>query len=791
METFHRSIPLLTILLTSGSLGWTSSVAAVSRPCVGDCNRDGQVTVDELVVGVNVGLGRQPLADCTELDGNGDGLIAIDDIVSAVRDTLDACVFPAVSVDQSGDPIVIATALFRAELDRAPLRLAFYEGPGRLQANTEPLTREATDEGFFYERSDMRYSLGNVLGATPIRRGLQLAVATSEGSPATVRVRFLSEKTVQVEVEPPSPETLTKLGDRWHSPPDELIYGLTERLRDSPPLSPGLEIPRDDAIPPEAGSLNRRGETVEMFIRPTFSLYAPFYQSSRGYGLLVGGTMPGEYDLASSVPDVVRFEFETGTRRENQRLTYFVFLGPDHPTILDEYTNLTGRPFVPPDWAFLNWRWRGELAMGAPAELDGVPVNAQLAEDVHMFEALEIPPGVYLFDRPVLPGNFGFARFEWDEERLPNPESMLDSLRQRGYELAMWSSTWLCGSDPGDNGIEGQELGFTAPGDDDAPPFCDDLRGTNFIMDVTDPDARVWFRDKLAAFLARYGIRAIKLDRGEEHIPSETTDIWADGRTGREVHNDYVRIQTKVHRDALAEAFPDGNFTVLTRSGYTGTQKDSLFWGGDIPGSELFGSGMGTDLGLRSAIISQQRAAFMGFPVWGSDTGGYYEFKDRDVFARWIEFSCFSGIMEIGGVGSHAPWDMPTEPSFDMEMIGIYRRYASLRQQLLPYIIEAARQAGRSGLPIVRPLSFLDRTDPELEDRWDEYLFGPDLLVAPIWRVGQRSRRVYFPAGAWRSLWNESERFQGPATVELEAPLDTILTFIRGDAPSPLGSAAD
>jgi alpha-glucosidase (family GH31 glycosyl hydrolase) len=114
-----------------------------------------------------------------------------------------------------------------------------------------------------------------------------------------------------------------------------------------------------------------------------------------------------------------------------------------------------------------------------------------------------------------------------------------------------------------------------------------------------------------------------------------------------------------------------------------------------------------------------------------------------------------------------------------------------LREQLLPYIVDAATRAGESGLPIVRPLSFLDRTDPELQDRWDQYLFGPDLLVAPIWRIGQRSREVYFPAGTWRSLWNESERFEGPATVELEAPLDTILVFIRGDALSPLVPVSD
>lgn len=784
MQALHRIAPLLAILVAGSSVLGTPPAAAVSRSCVGDCNRDGEITVDELVVGANVALGRQPLADCPALDSAGDGVIAIDDLVSAVSDVLTGCV----SVDPAGDPILVGTSVFRAEIQRAPFRLAFFEGSGSLRSVATPLTREADDGGFFYERDGTLQSLGDVIDATPIYRGLELTVETSEESQATVRVRFQTDRTARIDVEPPSPETVTKLGERWYSPQNELIYGLTERLRDSALLG---EIHREDVYPVEAGSLNRRGETVEMFIRPTFSLYAPFYQSSRGYGLLVAGTMPGRYDVASTEPETLAFEFETGTRHENRRLTFYVFLGPDHATILDEYTYLTGRPFVPPDWAFRNWRWRGELAIGAPAELDGALVNAQLAEDVLMFETLGIPPGVYLFDRPVLPGNFGFARFEWDEERLPNPESMLDSLRRRGYELAMWSSTWLCGSNPGDNGTEGQSLGFLAPGGDDDPPFCDDLRGTNFIMDVTDPDARAWFRDKLAEFLARYGIRAIKLDRGEEHIPSEATDVWADGRTGREVHNDYVRIQTELHRDALAEAFSDGEFTVLTRSGYTGTQKEAVVWGGDIAASELFGLGPGTDLGLRSAIISQQRAAFIGFPIWGSDTGGYYEFKNREVFARWIEFSCFSGIMEIGGVGNHAPWDMPTEPSFDMEMIEIYRRYASLREQLVPYIASAARHAGTSGLPIVRPLSFLDRTDPALQNRWDEYLFGPDLLVAPIWRVGQRSRQVYFPGGRWRSLWDESERFEGPVEAELEAPLDTILVFIRGDRPSPLGSAID
>jgi len=140
--------------------------------------------------------------------------------------------------------------------------------------------------------------------------------------------------------------------------------------------------------------------------------------------------------------------------------------------------------------------------------------------------------------------------------------------------------------------------------------------------------------------------------------------------------------------------------------------------------------------------------------------------------------------MEIGGTGAHAPWDMPTEPAYDPELIDIYRRYTQLRVTLQPYVVAAAREAA-TGLPIVRPMPFLDRTDRKLADRWDQYLFGPDLMVAPVWKVGQRSRPVYFPRGRWRSYWDPSKVYHGPRTVTLEAPLDTILVFERAGAAVP------
>ncbi|GBD24716.1 Alpha-xylosidase [bacterium HR30] len=677
--------------------------------------------------------------------------------------------------------IAVESPVLKVIVQRNPFRLEFAA-----RDQGDPLTRTAAHNGLFYRRGNGAAEVTAVGAATAEHAGVRLTVETGEGEQGQLVVAFVTERTVRLDFVPPRGAETTAVGASWESPGDERIYGLTERLRDSPPLLPGVvEVPQEEARPREVGSLDRRGETVEMFVRPTIAVYAPFYQSSRGYGLSVAGTMPGLYDLAATEPNTVSFVFESGSRPENQHLTMFLFYGPEFSTILDEYTRLTGRPLVAPAWAFLHWRWRDELPLGPPGELDGVPINAAVAEDVLMYEQLGIPSGVYLLDRPVLQGNFGFARFAWDEDRLPNARAMLDALRRRGYRLVTWSAAWVCGSNPGDNGYEAQQLGFIAPMRRTGAPFCDDVRGRNFILDVTNPAAREWFQERLARFLRDEGIDGIKLDRGEEHIPSERSDIWADGRSGREVHNDYVVLQTRMHREALDLVRPDGNYVLIARAGYTGTQADSIVWGGDTAGSEDFGEGAGTDLGMRSAIISQQRAAFLGFPIWGSDTGGYYQFKHRDVFARWIEFSAFSGIMEIGGKGSHAPWDMPTEPKYDTEMIDIYRRYTRLRHALQPYIVAAARDA-RRGLPLVRPMPFLDPSDRELQDRWDQYLFGPDLMVAPVWRIGQRERVVYFPRGRWRNFWDTDEVYEGPAWVRFPVPLDTILVFLRDGAVHPV-----
>ena len=638
------------------------------------------------------------------------------------------------------------------------------------------LAAEAPD-GLRFTSGGSEYAVGAVRAHTQHDRSLTLDVDTDAG-PGRIELTWRTDRTLEVRFIPPDPEKVTQFSDVYTLTDGELIYGLTGRLTDSPPINVPLGLPPVDELRPrEVGSLDRRGETIDMYVRATYGLYAPFHQSSNGYGLAVAGSTPGTYDIGQSDPAVLRFRFETGTTEESRMLDYFLFAGPRHADILDEYTALTGRPFVPPEWAFKHWRWRDELHRGTPVEVDGVPLNPELADDLTMYAALDIPVGVYMIDRPWSDGSFGFNTFAWDLMRFPDVDGMFRIFKDRGYRVVLWSAALAAGDRPGDNGTEAKALGYLAPGVTTQPDAQ--------VIDLTNPEAREWWKAKHVDFLRRYDISGIKLDRGEEYVPSEPTQIYADGRTGREVHNEYPVLNLRLYHDILQEARGAGDFVVKARAAYSGAQQYGITWGGDIPGSLNLGTGPGTDLGLRTAIIALQRAAFLGFAFWGTDTGGYYQFKQRDVFARWLEFSAFCPLMEIGGGGTHAPWDMPTEPHYDDEMIAIYRRYTRLHHDLIPYTMRYAELAARTGMPIARPLVFAYADDAAVRDRWDEYLYGDDLLVAPLWRDGDRMREVYLPAGAWEDFWDRSRRFDGPATVTADAPLDRIPVFVRAGADIP------
>jgi alpha-glucosidase (family GH31 glycosyl hydrolase) len=214
-------------------------------------------------------------------------------------------------------------------------------------------------------------------------------------------------------------------------------------------------------------------------------------------------------------------------------------------------------------------------------------------------------------------------------------------------------------------------------------------------------------------------------------------------------------------------------------------------WGGDtrsreglaIPEAPLE-SAPSTDLGLRSVLISMQRAAFMGTPYWGSDIGGYTAWTDREVYARWIEVGFASPLMRFHGMGG-TPWATTLTGEPDPELIEIYRRYVVLRHDpdLQAYLAAASAEAATSGTPMVRPLVWAWPDEAGAVDRWDQWLLGPDLLVAPVWQSGARERTVWIPPGTWVDFWDRGEIVEGPADVVVDAPLGELPMWIRPDSP--------
>jgi alpha-glucosidase (family GH31 glycosyl hydrolase) len=662
----------------------------------------------------------------------------------------------AIVVSDTGATVEVQGGASRAVVAKDPFHLTLVPADG-------PQVEEAAS-GLYFTAGGQQVSLDRVEATSATATQLQLTVASSAGT-TTVELSFPRAGVIRVALTPPAGITASPAGERFASPPDERVYGLIERTVSDRTAS--------ELVPQKVGSLDRRSTKVDLSMQPSMALYTPFFQTSRGYGIFVEGTAIGHYDLAATEPEVLALRFELP--RGVDTFSYLCVGGANHDQLVDRYTAITGRPFVPPEWAFKHWRWRDEHRIAAPQMLDGVPANADLVNDLTHYEKLGIPVGNYTIDRPWGTGDLpevtdfgpapeepGFGDLVWDEVRFPHPQEMLDALNRRGYHVFLWVAPWATGVTT--NG-EAVQNGYLAP-------------HSRYIIDFTNPAAVDWWSAKIE-HLVQMGLAGLKLDRGDEDTPSSATDVYFDGRTGRELHNAYSEIAARVHHDAVQRVRGE-DFLVYPRSGYAGSQRSAVFSAGDVPGKDFFGTP--TDLGLRAAILALQHNAFNGFPIWGSDTGGYEQFANRELFARWIEFSAFCPIMEIGGTGTHAPWDMPTVPNIDPEMIEIYRLYVTIHHALVPYTYRHAQEAGRSGRPIAKPLVFNYADDPRTGDLWQEYLYGDDILVAPIWHIGQQTQHVYLPAGHWVDYWNRDRVIDGPMDLDETVPLNRIPIFVRAGA---------
>jgi len=297
------------------------------------------------------------------------------------------------------------------------------------------------------------------------------------------------------------------------------------------------------------------------------------------------------------------------------------------------------------------------------------------------------------------------------------------------------------------------------------------------LCDFTNPKAKKYWQDGVAKLL-QLGVAGFKLDRSEENIPESGPGKVFDGRSVLEQRNDYPVMYVQAAHDVSKKFRND--FVCLPRAAYTGSSRYGVFWGGDIAG---------TPEGLRAEIIAVQRAAVMGYPNWGSDTCGYSEqTMDPDVCARWLEFSCFTPIMEVGPTKNRAFWDFHNPPAYDADLIALWRLYARLHTRLANYSFAQAEIAHKTGLPIIRPLLLVEPKAPAAWSNWWTFLYGPDILVSPVWQKNQRTQEVYLPSGEkWRNAWQPENIYDGGRTIRVNSGLHQLPIFVRVGSKVELG----
>src|SRR5258708_18947813 len=376
-------------------------------------------------------------------------------------------------------------------------------------------------DSFFYETAQGR----TVLPAQLAGEGLENQIKTADGRTVTLSVKRDGRNfIVRLSAQPDS--GITKWGLAVDALADEYYTGLMERVVDGPQ--------RASWIPGLKQAMDLRGQKVDMILKPTTSIYAPFYLSSRGYAVFVKGLWPGFFDFAASDAQRMKIEFE-GPSFEIK-----VYMSDDPMELVREHALDAGPPILPPKWMYTPWRWRDEHSQ-LPQYYDGTPVtgpfNSQVMEDVLLMGAYGIPNGVYWVDRPWGPGRLGYDDFEIDTKRLPNFPETIQWMNERHMQMMLWIGPFFQGN------MEKEALakGYNLPGQQPLP--------NNYpLVDLTNPDARAYWQEGVAK-LFKMGVAGVKMDRAEEDIPHDGPFKVFDGRSLRENRNAYPVMYLKAAYD--------------------------------------------------------------------------------------------------------------------------------------------------------------------------------------------------------------------------------------------------
>ena len=571
----------------------------------------------------------------------------------------------------------------------------------------------------------------------------------------TVVVRSIAPGTTSLTLRHPRGWPAARIGFELPLHAGERIYGLGERF----------------------GPVNARGEVVELWAqdrhidpsRRTSHSPMPLLISSHRYAVLLDTTARARVDVGAAAPAVTRVVVDAGALR------LLVIRGADPKQLLRRVTLLTGRAPLVPHWGLGVWKnlIGGEQRVLTDLERlcrHRVPIDA-----VWIYDLVDPASGFgwrWPIYRPIPPGHY------------PEPARLVRRLHARGVRVLGYLSPFV---DADARGYAQAAARGYLVADANGRPI---VRGhrlapgvvvSRSAIDFTNPAAAAWFEARVRRALDRTGFDGAMQDFGEGLPPGAAP---AGGEPAAFAHNRYPTLYTTAVRRAAQDARPDDTI-FFARAGAIGSQSTST---GRFTGDQQ--RSWDPERGLPSVLQAMINGSLSGWPYWGPDIAGFTTAPDdvsdeRELWLRWLQLGALSPVMrDMLGSQRHA-----IDALTDHRTLTAFRAYARFHTALEPYLHRAARVAHRTGIPIIRPLFLEHPGDNTTYDIDDQYLLGPDVLVAPVLRSGARSRTVYLPAGRWRYYWT-GRRYAGARWITVATPATEIPLFIASGLSRTLPAAA-
>jgi alpha-D-xyloside xylohydrolase len=485
-------------------------------------------------------------------------------------------------------------------------------------------------------------------------------------------------------------------------------------------------------------------------------LNVPFFWSTAGWGLLLGTGAPVLADVGAKDPTVARF---VALGRE---LDVTVLSG-DPPTLLQSYSELTGRVTDWPDWAFGTWMSRASY------------MSADEIHDVlDELQAAGCPVDVVHVDAWLAGNVFREFTCSWHADRDRFPAGWTDELRARGVRTSLWLNPFVLAGSPLERDLCREGLLLLRP---DGSPAATNDRADRHIVDFTHPGAVAWWGQQVRQLLADERPDALKLDFAEE-IPLDA--ICYDGRTGLEVRNAYALLYHRATADAIAPDRPTVPF--FCRSGTAGSQTTPCHWVGDTPSCwEAMADALRGCLSLSLSGLSLVAHDAGGFHtprtieiperILDGEAASYTADVDPELFGRWAQWAAFSPVTRFHGTGRREPTAYP-EPWRSAAIKALQRR-----RDIVPLLRAALTEARRTGIPLMRPTALTHPHDPTARRCWHQYQLGPDLIVAPVLAPAGHTT-VWLPDADWEPILG-APRLRGSGTHEVTVAPDAFPVYAR------------